>query len=550
MVFKTFSIASLLCTGLVISLSTLTSASKLHIDTSTGRIRDNLGRERQFHGWNVVYKTAPFLPNLIHFDPVNSFTGEDAALLQSLGTNSIRLNVAWAGLFPTKTGGVDATYLANIQSIISLCDQYGISVLIDFHQDSLAERFCGNGVPSWIANQMPTQQFPGPLGGTYLEGCGLFHLDTCYKNLILKQIVAANNATATVAPYTFDSTTSLPSPISQCNNYYFAEQYFSYGVSSGFQALYNNTNGIADQFVNYWVTMAKAFKDSPNIVGYELINEPWVAILGCINPIDLLTKGTGALYSAFSQLTGKNLVPFYEKVISAIRAVDKETLILFESDTFDNKLPIPFSTVPGGNASNTVFAYHYYDTVANMTYSDFLPYRLADAKRLNNIGTFMTETNWEIGIRGTVIDPTLITKLDVAEQNLQSYTLWNYKLYDDRTGPSFGLFTSDGTLNTDLATITARSYAPIVAGTTITSQFDSKTKFYNLKYTFDPKVASGSTQIFLNQNLVYVKGFNVSTVPVAGVTTAYNATSSLLQVDVDAGVVAAGTVVNVQVVAL
>ncbi|KAJ3326920.1 hypothetical protein HDU76_012527 [Blyttiomyces sp. JEL0837] len=550
MVLKSLSIVSLL-TGLILSTA---SATKLHIDTATGRIRDNLGRERQFHGWNVVYKTAPFLPNLTHFDPVNSFTGEDAALLQSLGTNSIRLNVAWAGLFPTKTGGVDATYLANIQSIISLCNQYGISVLIDFHQDSLAERFCGNGVPSWIANQMPTQQFPGPLGGTYLQGCGLFHADICYKNQILKQIVAANNATTPVSPYTYDTTTGLPSPISQCNTYYFAQQYFSYGVSSGFQYLYNNTNGITDQFVNYWVAMAKAFKDTPNVLGYELINEPWVgdyvAILGSINVGDLLSKGTAALYTAFQQLTGKNLVPFYEKVIAAIRAVDKETLILFESDTFDNKLPIPFSAVPGGNASNTVFAYHYYNSVANMTYSDFLTYRLADAKRLNNVGTFMTETNWETGIRATDIDPTFISKLDVAEQNLQSYTLWNYKLYDDRTGPSFGLFAPNGTFNTELATITARSYAPIVAGTTVSSHFDSATKFYNLTYTVDPKVATGSTQIFLNQNLVYVKGFNVSVLPVHGVSYVYNTNTSLLQVDVDSGVVAAGTNVNVQVKAL
>jgi beta-glucosidase/6-phospho-beta-glucosidase/beta-galactosidase len=35
-----------------------------------------------------------------HFDPVLSFSNEDAALLSSLGLNVIRLGVQWAGVEP------------------------------------------------------------------------------------------------------------------------------------------------------------------------------------------------------------------------------------------------------------------------------------------------------------------------------------------------------------------------------------------------------------------------------------------------------------------
>ena len=38
-------------------------------DPQTGMFRDNLGRARIFHGTNVVYKIAPYIPVQEHFDP-------------------------------------------------------------------------------------------------------------------------------------------------------------------------------------------------------------------------------------------------------------------------------------------------------------------------------------------------------------------------------------------------------------------------------------------------------------------------------------------------
>ena len=44
------------------------SAAKYYVNPSTNRIVDSYGRERIFHGDNVVMKTSPFIPITTHFD--------------------------------------------------------------------------------------------------------------------------------------------------------------------------------------------------------------------------------------------------------------------------------------------------------------------------------------------------------------------------------------------------------------------------------------------------------------------------------------------------
>ena len=43
-------------------------AAKFSVDTEKNRIVDGFGRERLFHGENVVMKTTPFVPITSHFD--------------------------------------------------------------------------------------------------------------------------------------------------------------------------------------------------------------------------------------------------------------------------------------------------------------------------------------------------------------------------------------------------------------------------------------------------------------------------------------------------
>ena len=46
-------------------------------------------------------------------------------------------------------------------------------------------------------------------------------------------------------------------------------------VTSAFGDLYNNTDGIKDKFNNFWNHMSLHFAANENVIGYDLLNEPW-----------------------------------------------------------------------------------------------------------------------------------------------------------------------------------------------------------------------------------------------------------------------------------
>lgn len=65
------------------------------IDSKTNMIIDEDGRERFFHGTNIVVKGPPYHPQMNSFDSEISFCDEDMELLQSMGHNTIRLSLPW-----------------------------------------------------------------------------------------------------------------------------------------------------------------------------------------------------------------------------------------------------------------------------------------------------------------------------------------------------------------------------------------------------------------------------------------------------------------------
>ena len=168
--------------GIVLFLSSIISltrsSAKFSVNIDTNRIVDNYGRERIFHGDNVVMKTSPFIPITTHFDARSStllyfifrkqdnacrysFAEDDAKLMASMGYNVIRLGVLWAGLEPTE-GEYNMTYLEQVVECVNIAERYGLHPVLDMHQDVFNRRFCGNGVPDWVP-QPPEFNFPYPL---------------------------------------------------------------------------------------------------------------------------------------------------------------------------------------------------------------------------------------------------------------------------------------------------------------------------------------------------------------------------------------------------
>ena len=75
---------------LQLPLTSLSGAPNECFDVVASKMTDHLGRERYFHGMNVVVKKAPWLPSTDHFDPKMSFVEKDMEVFQSLGLNTIR----------------------------------------------------------------------------------------------------------------------------------------------------------------------------------------------------------------------------------------------------------------------------------------------------------------------------------------------------------------------------------------------------------------------------------------------------------------------------
>jgi hypothetical protein len=90
--------------------------------------------------------------------------------------------------------------------------------------------------------------------------------------------------------------------------------------------------------VKLWVKIADRYKDEPNVAAYDLLNEP-------------LPERTGAAAKYKDQL-----VPMYQKLIKAIRAVDKKHMFTLEGYNWANN----WSTFDKKLDDNMFFQFHYY----------------------------------------------------------------------------------------------------------------------------------------------------------------------------------------------
>lgn len=269
-----------------------TDHEHFHVAPATGRIHDRHGRERIFHGLNVVMKGAPWHPRIDAFDPQSSFTDADIALLKAWGMNVVRLGIMWPGVEPSR-GNMNSTYLAVMRSIVSKLHSEGIYTLLEFHQDLYAPQFCGEGMPSWILedndlirplvhvhqnqNNSSPSLIPLHQDATHERPSELYDLQNGNENeealqnrlhgyshgtSARRQIAnPVNNRRTTKTRYPASFPEPLgrrwpwPSereqdgwepPVELCNKHAWWLFYLSYAVSRAFQDLYDNKWGWAD----------------------------------------------------------------------------------------------------------------------------------------------------------------------------------------------------------------------------------------------------------------------------------------------------------------
>lgn len=234
-------------------------------------ITDAEGRVVIVHGVNMVYKLAPYYPAAV------GFGADDAAFLQRIGLDAVRLGVIWKAIEP-RPGIYDDAYLSHIAATVSMLGRHGILSLLDFHQDMYNERFQGEGAPDWAVRDdglpaLPKVGFPG----NYEQ---MPALQRAYDN--------------------FWTNHSGPGGV-----------------------------GLQDRYAAAWRHVAERFKKLRSVLGYELFNEPFPGsdYLSCLSP-----SGCAAFDA--------KLTNFDRRVAAAIRTVDRRSLIFYEPNIlFDFGFP-------------------------------------------------------------------------------------------------------------------------------------------------------------------------------------------------------------------
>ena len=315
---------------------------------------DGDGRQIIFNGINLVNK-----------NPEEGYIGnfDDSLIFKSFkkyGFNIIRLGIIWAGLEP-EPGVYNEDYLAKIDKQIKLAEENGIHVFLDMHQDLYSVLFA-DGAPEWA---------------TLTEG------NPHYKGNIW-------------------SDSYLISP----------------AVQTAWDNFWNNTPasdgiGLQDHYAMAWKHVAQRYKGNNVVVGYDIMNEPFVGsearmylpvlfkafaeeVQGedslSVDDIAKMWNNEDLRFQALKKIEKKDkyrnvilsvykinskfekglLQNFYQKVADSVRSIDSAKILFFNHSYFCN-MGVPTALEPvklknGKPDPLVAYAAHGYDLLVDTKY--------------------------------------------------------------------------------------------------------------------------------------------------------------------------------------
>jgi endoglycosylceramidase len=219
-----------------------------------------------------------------HQDYIIPLNPDEISIIKDSGFNSVRLLTHWEAVMPGP-GQVDRDYLQVYSDEVSKLTAAGLLVVVDMHQDVWGDPF-GNGAPAWAC--------PDELKEGYTP----------------------------VSPWWMN--------------------YFEPQVEACFDLFWSDES-LQDDFAAAWQEVAALVCDNPDVVGFDLINEPW--------------PGSGLSDSTFDD---KILYRFYRRIMNAIEEVCPGRVFFLEpSRGYDFGLidPIEFDEV---DRRRVVLAPHFY----------------------------------------------------------------------------------------------------------------------------------------------------------------------------------------------
>ena len=435
------------------------------IFTEGKRFIDDKGRERVFSGVNYVYKGVETdKDGVIHY--LHPLTDEVLRGLAEKGVNILRLGFTWAGIEPEMTQ-YNLTYLSEIKEVVKRCEALGIYVFLDWRQDLYtAYRRGGDGAPKWAV----------------LYGA----------KPVKTRVIWAEG-------YFFDR-----------------------ALMKNFDAFWHNaevrSRGLTDRFCDMLRFTVRYFKDCPNVMGYDVFNEPYPGtpggkifrtlvkngvltlllsgnvdrkgmlanakkkdVMAMLSVADDPTVYHGVIDAAEKRLKKFDTGVYYDFLKAAAEAIRQETAtgVIFMENSYYSNTGIPCHTPHvtydnGEKEKYLAFAPHGYDiTVDTPLTNEASPHRVdfifnEHLRKQNAMNVPVLVGEWGGMVPGGEKYPALEHLIDLFDRNGWSQTYWHY-LKDMK--------------NTKIMQILARPYPQAVAGKIKKYGYDRVRDEFVLSYT-------------------------------------------------------------------
>ena len=487
-------------------------------------LRDAHGRRLELHGVDLVAKCGggarpmsaagtpcvgpPTGPELAFVlsptarDPGRRFTTADARSLARMGFTVIRLGIIWEGLEPGPSGvgpndrrycgphragtpfpalgagdpyrasAVDA-YLARVDRIVTLLAHAGLRVIIDMHQDVYGSAFSS------------------PAGPTPWNGEGAPSWATCTNGKTF-----AGRA-------------------------YWGQAYATSVVNTAIGHFWhNNVRGdLQGQFARVWQAVARHYRGDPDVLGYEVLNEPTdFAVRNFNRQLQCAYAGRAR---APRSCAGQHIQALRSGLIGAIEAADPSHPVLFQ--------PMVSTIFPGlediglGEPlrfPRLVLAFHVYGTESAESFGCSGSICLSSEQaELATIISDRTRTRTdqpggpaiimdEFGGSPFVTDIAQVAQL--ADRNSLSWSYWSALQLHDPTGAPGENLLNDRTSRPwpAKAQVLAGPYPLATAGTPGGQTFDPASRSFDFAYTVDRRVRA-PTEIVVPR-YTYPRGYRVA----------------------------------------
>jgi endoglycosylceramidase len=335
----------------------------------------------------------------------------------------------------------------------------GQYVLVDMHQDEFSSKYKGNGFAAWAADDD---------GLPFLQSLG-------HPN-----------------------------------------DYVQPAVQRAFLNFYRDSEGQRTEFVRAFSELARALRDEPGVLGYDMLNEP-----SCEFNAETGFGKPNEQFSNDPKAAGVCLQPLYDQLVPALQKADPNHPVFYE-DFFNTAWGfVPYGVGEEPNKpwpfKNTGLSFHVYcphplhsERSCDSLEREAFDRALANAKR-NRAWPLLSEF-------GAVDDPAPTARaLANADRLGLSWQFWALKTWDD-PHPGFGadsldpdadgfsLIAKDGKVKEYKLKLLARVYPQRIAGRRAKWSFDPATRRFDM--TWRPSKRR-KTVVSIPRSVHYTRGYRV-----------------------------------------